>query len=315
MRYTSSHPLAFRNRITRYLGVLVAAALVATLGLPSAAQAQSIGNDGIVYDDAMGFDIKWTTNLDAMKIDNWIVTVTKPDGTKMVVNERSTGASTLGAVTKEEADTLAEDMAVTIAGNSNPVGVRNLPYNSSDLGIWWFQVTACFADLIPAPPDVGTAPPGGTCPSGQSDAGTAVGYTHGAPAAPVNFAANAVPGGVALTWKDMTDDRAITGYEYAFEMTAAGKPDWKNIRDGGKGVQVIDADPGEHTFMLRALGSSDNDTSTSKPISGVAASKMVTVPMPSPTLPEIAMLLLAMLLLGSGAYLLRGRQSGGLTHA
>ena len=37
--------------------------------------------------------------------------------------------------------------------------------------------------------------------------------------------------------------------------------------------------------------------------------------MPTPTLPEIALLLLAMLLLGGGAYLLRGRQSGGLTHA
>ena len=84
----------------------------------------------------------------------------------------------------------------------------------------------------------------------------------------------------------------------------------------GTGAQVIDVDPGEHTFMLRAVGSSDNDTSTEDDdIRGVASSAMVTVPMPSPTLPEIAMLLLAMLLLGSGAYLLRGRQSGGLTHA
>ena len=41
MRYTSSHPRAFRNRIARYLWVLVGAALVATLGLPSAAQAQT----------------------------------------------------------------------------------------------------------------------------------------------------------------------------------------------------------------------------------------------------------------------------------
>ena len=40
MRYTSSHPHAFRNRIAKSIGVLVAAALIATLGLPSAAQAQ-----------------------------------------------------------------------------------------------------------------------------------------------------------------------------------------------------------------------------------------------------------------------------------
>ena len=52
MRYNVHPPRAFRNRIAKYLGVLVAAALVATLGLPSAAQAQSIANDGgIVYSD------------------------------------------------------------------------------------------------------------------------------------------------------------------------------------------------------------------------------------------------------------------------
>ena len=48
---------------------------------------------------------------------------------------------------------------------------------------------------------------------------------------------------------------------------------------------------------------------------GMVASVDVTVPMPTPTLPEIAALFLAMLLLGSGAYLLRRRQSGGLTPA
>ena len=40
MRYTSSHPHALRNRIAKSIGVLVGAALVATLGLPSAVQAQ-----------------------------------------------------------------------------------------------------------------------------------------------------------------------------------------------------------------------------------------------------------------------------------
>ena len=41
MRYSSHPPRAFRNRIARHLGVLVAAALVAALGLPSAVQAQT----------------------------------------------------------------------------------------------------------------------------------------------------------------------------------------------------------------------------------------------------------------------------------
>ena len=41
MRYTVLTFRTFHHRITRYLGVLVGAALVATLGLPSAVQAQT----------------------------------------------------------------------------------------------------------------------------------------------------------------------------------------------------------------------------------------------------------------------------------
>ena len=303
MRYNVHPPRAFRNRIAKYLGVLVAAALIATLGLPSAAQAQSIANDGgIEYSDTTRFKINWTTNLDVSSekgVNNWIVTITKPDGTKMVVNERSTVESTLGAV-----DTLDAEALGGTGDQRAGIMKRSLRYRGTALGIWWFQVSACFAELSAA---------AGTCSSANRESGTAVGYTHGAPAAPKNFAANAVPSGVALTWEDMTADRAISGYEYAFEMTAAGKPAWKPASGG---AQVIKTDPGEHTFMLRALGSSDNDTSTTgENVPGMAASVTVTVPMPTPTLPEIAALFLAMLLLGSGAYLLRHRQSGGLTPA
>ena len=41
MRYNVHSPCAFHSRIAKTLGVLVAAALIATLGLPSAAQAQT----------------------------------------------------------------------------------------------------------------------------------------------------------------------------------------------------------------------------------------------------------------------------------
>ena len=51
MHYSSHPPCAFRNRIARYLGVLVAAALVATLGLPSAVQAQTTGAPTVTYED------------------------------------------------------------------------------------------------------------------------------------------------------------------------------------------------------------------------------------------------------------------------
>ena len=42
MRYNVHPPHAFRNRIAKSIGVLVAAALVAVLGLPTAAQAQMV---------------------------------------------------------------------------------------------------------------------------------------------------------------------------------------------------------------------------------------------------------------------------------
>ena len=307
MRYNAVHPPhAFRNRIAKSIGVPVAAALVAVLLLPATAQAQDLepltSSRGVTYNnDANGFTLLWTDAArltlggnDGLK--SWIVTVTNPNGTKTVVNERSTGSSTLGAVTADEAMKLSM------------LETKTLDYKKNDLGTWWFQVTACFADLT------GEAPAPGTCPSNENVDGTAVGYTHGAPAAPKNFAASSVPGGVALTWDAIMKDHGIEDYQYAYKMKSDGKPDWKSA--DARGAEVItDVDPGEHTFMLRARGMSDNDTATKPPIPGAASSNTVTVPMPTPTLPEIAALFLAMLLLGSGAYLLRRRQSGGLTPA
>ena len=67
----------------------------------------------------------------------------------------------------------------------------------------------------------------------------------------------------------------------------------------------------EYTVRVIATRTDANDGPPSAEVTGTTEM----IPMPSPTLPEIALLLLAMLLLGSGVYLLRGRQSGGLTHA
>ena len=64
----------------------------------------------------------------------------------------------------------------------------------------------------------------------------------------------------------------------------------------------------EYSVQVSATRTDANAGQPSDEVSGTPA-------MPTPTLPEIALLLLAMLLLGSGAYLLRRRQSGGLTHA
>ena len=209
MRYSSHPPRAFRNRIAKSIGVLVAAALVATLGLPSVAQAQTIANNratdpeagGIKYKDGTGFEITWMGNAliqRALPINNWIVTVTKPDGTKTVVNQYSTVQSTLGAVK-------TDDRLVVRCNLGMPKMGDTLTYLATDRGNGGFK---CRPALCRSPPLTDK----GTCkPSSKIEAGDAVGYTHGPPAAPTNLAANAVPTGVALTWTDMTSDRAISG--------------------------------------------------------------------------------------------------------
>ena len=68
-----------RNKIG---GVLAAAALVATLGLPSAAQAQTIAADGVEFSDndpKAGLTATWETRLATdVNLNRWIVTFTRP---------------------------------------------------------------------------------------------------------------------------------------------------------------------------------------------------------------------------------------------
>ena len=274
-----------RNKIDRFLGVLAAAALVTTLGLPSAAQAQAITD--VSFLDASGFTVTWSTRFDTGTVNNWIVTFTKPDGTKVVLNELTTPAP-----------------SPTLDSGSTTMA----SLNQKDLGTWWIQVEACFMPLGT------TGASKGVCPRGELESGASKGYTHGPPTAPENLTASMVPGGVALTWTAIMGDHGISGYEYSQDgFKTAGKT------ASGTGALVVQVAPGDYTFSVRAIGTSDNDLNTVEadddPVPGVVASVDITVPMPTPTLPEIALLLLAMLLLGSGAYLLRSRQSGGLTPA
>ena len=187
MRYNVHPP---RNRITRSLGVLIAAVLVAILGLPSAAQAQTIETDGVTFSDmggTAGLTVTWSTRFATVDVNNWIVTFTRPNGMKVVLNELTTPAPSpaLGS-----GDTTTATL------------------NQKDLGTWWVQVEACFMPLGT------TGAAEGVCPMGQLESGTAVGYTHGAPAAPENLTASLVPGGVALTWDAVMGDRGIHGYQY-----------------------------------------------------------------------------------------------------
>ena len=86
MRYTSSPPHAFRHRIAKSIGVLVAAALVATLGLPTAAQAQAIDMIEITSPDSTNEGLEGgmepsrgsSPTGGAFVFNRWIVTFTEP---------------------------------------------------------------------------------------------------------------------------------------------------------------------------------------------------------------------------------------------
>ena len=104
-----------------------------------------------------------------------------------------------------------------------------------------------------------------------------------------------------------------TSYELRYSSDPTDDDEWEDWGTFMSGEVVEDLDMGvEYTFELRALGESRAGVGD---LHGPSASITEMVPMPTPTLPEIAALFLAMLLLGSGAYLLRRRQSGGLTPA
>ena len=125
------------------------------------------------------------------------------------------------------------------------------------------------------------------------------------PETPTGFTANdaddAGPAARKLVWN------VVTGTSYETRYTVTDADEWTDWMMATNGMVVEDLEMGvEYTFELRA-GIGD--------LNSPAASTMAMIAMPTPTLPEIALLLLAMLLLGSGVYLLRGRQSGGLTHA
>ena len=139
-------------------------------------------------------------------------------------------------------------------------------------------------------------------------------YHHGPPtAAPTGLTAyDAGPDARRLVWDEMD---ALT-YQSRYTADATDDDAWTDWKDAMSGETVPKFDElkmgTEYTFEVRGLGLSRAGVGD---LHGPSASTMEMMPVPTPTLPEIAALFLAMLLLGSGAYLLRRRQSGGLTPA
>ena len=288
MRYNVHSPCAFHSRIAKTIGVLVGAALVATLGLPSAAQAQTPAaptvtgtGDGTVGSNGT-LTAMWGAPLGsaASDQDQWLLAYTEPgvawdDATEVMID--STDPSTSGAL-------LANDPRI-------------------HHGVWRFRVSYYQMDSDDTMDGdqgkvIGTA-------SALTD------YHHGPPtAAPTGINAHdAGPGARRLVWDEMD---ALT-YESRYTADATDDDAWTDWVMAMSGDVVAELKMGtEYTFEVRGLGATRAGVGN---LHGPSASTAAMIPVPTPTLPEIAALFLAMLLLGSGAYLLRRRQSGGLTPA
>ena len=288
MHYSSHPPRAFCNRIVRYFGVLVAAALVATLGLPSAAQAQTPAaptvtgtGEGVANGDAT-ITATWGPQLSTpTDQDRWLVEYTEPG--------------------VEWAKATELMFAVGVMAIPTPLTADDPRIHH---GIWRFRVSyyalddKTTTDVDDDAVVIGTA-------SAITD------YQHGPPsAAPTGFDAHpAGPDARRLVWNVVKG----TLYDTRYTADATDDDEWTDWEPSTSGMVVDDLDMGvEYTFELRARAKSRAGVGD---LHGSSVSHTEVMPMPTPTLPEIALLLLAMLLLGSGVYLLRGRQSGGLTHA
>ena len=286
MHYNVHPPRAFRNRIAKTLGVLVAAALVATLGLPSAAQAQTPAaptvtgtGDGMVG-SAGTLTAMWGQPLGQdSDQDRWLFEYTEPDV----------------AWDDAKMEIIAEGDSMSAALPANDPRIHH--------GVWRFRVSYYQLDSD----DVMDGDQGKVIgsPSALTD------YHHGPPTdAPTGLTAyNAGPDARRIVWDE------IDGLTYESRYTADPTDDdeWTDWTTAESGKTVSKLTMGtEYTFEVRGLGESRAGVGD---LHGPSASTAVMMAEPTPTLPEIALLLLAMLLLGSGAYQLRRRQSGGLTHA
>ena len=272
-----------RNKIGRFLGVLVGAALIAVLGLPSAVQAQTPAAPMVAFDIAE-LDITVTLGAGTLgggaEADTWLVEYIAP-GLEMKALAPMTTIDAMTAVAK-----------------ANDPRVHH--------GVW--QVRVSYYDQ-----DANTEMPEGMQGKVIGTPSPWTAYLHGPPDTPESFSSFGIGTTRTFTWD------TVKGVMYEFRYTD-GDPDspmtkWKGWTGMVMSPRTVeDLDPGEtYTFELRGVGVSDATGGTPKPSDAVAIT--VVMGTPTPTLPEIALLLLAMLLLGSGAYLIRGRQLGGLTHA
>ena len=282
MRYNR---FSFLNKSARYLGVLVGVALVATLGLPSAVQAQTPAapevtgtGDGEVGSDGT-LTATWGQPLGAGDQDRWLLEYTEPDV----------------AWAKATKVILEENVMTSEALSANDPRIHH--------GVWVFRVSYYQMD---------------SDADEDGDQGKVIGspsaltsYHHGPPTdAPTGLTAYlAGPDALRIVWD------AVKGLKYELRYTADPTDDdeWEGWAEAESGGTVDGLETGtEYTFEVRGLGATRAGVGD---LGGPAASTTEMTPVATPTLPEWGALFLALLLVGGGAYIIRRRQAQALIPA
>ena len=270
MRYNSS-----RNRITRSLGVLVGAALVAALMLPSVAQAQEAPDTPVaprVAHDGTRDRLTVTTRSPILNLHDYMFfNLVDPDG---VTIKRATIKDTAPALAYNldgsshhgtwkanlRSAMLMVDIEITPVGRNTAGAVMVVDAEGvAVVPATWVKLPLSSTNRVTA------ASPDRT-------------YTHGPPEAPANFDYDVPSAGAHLfSWTNPASDYGLSGHrlEWTKDDPASANAEWERAKAGedlaisrsrGTGTYTLSAadlkkvDEGvEYTFRLRALGISSAD--------------------------------------------------------
>ena len=282
MRYNvHTHPRATRYTVARLIGVFACSALVAVLGLPSAAQAQAPAaptvtgtGDGMVGGGTV--NAAWGEPLGGDSgQDQWLLEYTEP------------------GVAWDDAEKEVIEALITM-DFMVPADDPRIHH-----GVWRFRVSYYDADLDPdndiddlAPAVIGTV-------SAVTD------YHHGPPpTAPTGFTAYpAGPDARRLVWD------AVSGlmYELRYTADATDPMEWTMWAAAMSGHTAEKLEMGtEYVFELRGSGESRAGVGD---LFGPSATITEMMPVPTPTLSEWGALFLGMFLMVGGMYYTRRRMA------
>ena len=276
------------HSFSRSLVYLSVAVVALVLLLPAAAQAQTPAKPaiGIASNDDVEVQMLGS-GLDTTAISYWQVNYTDASG------------DTKTAVVTDE------------AGSDEAVGL-----DSDREGLWKAMYRGCSENLpegvMTGEDDVRDAISNADCGTDRTAWSPEVMYSHGPPPAPTALEALPAVSGdaITLTWTK-SSDTGIDGHDYRYRVSGADEfGDWKDGAASPQRVAMLAAGT-TYMFEVRAVGKTTRRSGNAK-ADKVGPAAMITAVAggsPVPTLSEVGVLLLGLMLISGGVYYTRRRQT------